>query len=365
MKRGSKIKKGHVIAMIVILVLLLAGATVITLALYGKKQAEKIPALTAFDCLHYTLEGSDKGVITVGIIMDGKTDITVYGKDGKVQPRALHTYEIGSLTKTFTAALIARAVSEGKLALSDTLDSYLALPSGNTYPTIAELLTHTSGFRDFYFETPMIGNFLAGRNDFCGITDDNIMDKLKTLSIKKGDYPFKYSNYSFAVLGLVLENIYGEDYTALVNSFAADIGLEHTHISTGDGDLGAYWDWKDGDAYLAAGALTSNIEDMLKYAQLQLDGSDVFNECHAVIKDVSATTDSNKMMNINLDSIGMAWIIDKENGIIWHNGGTGSYNAYLGFCPASGTAVVVLSNLSPNYRIPATVIGVKLLTELG
>ncbi len=70
------------------------------------------------------------------------------------------------------------------------------------------------------------------------------------------------------------------------------------------------------------------------------------------------------MMGIQMDEIGMSWIIDKENGIIWHNGGTGDYNSYLGFCPETGVAVVVLSNLSPNYRIPATVLGVKLLKEL-
>ena len=43
---------------------------------------------------------------------------------------------------------------------------------------------------------------------------------------------------------------------------------------------------------------------------------------------------------------------------------TGNYNSYLGFNPETGTAVVVLSNLAPNYRVPATVLGVKLLLEL-
>ena len=40
------------------------------------------------------------------------------------------------------------------------------------------------------------------------------------------------------------------------------------------------------------------------------------------------------------------------------------YDSYLGFDPESGTAVVILSNLSPNDRIPATVLGVNLLKEL-
>ena len=71
-----------------------------------------------------------------------------------------------------------------------------------------------------------------------------------------------------------------------------------------------------------------------------------------------------KTMGIHMDEIEMSWIIDSKNNIIWHNGGTGNYNSYLGFNPETGTAVVVLSNLAPNYRVPATVLGVKLLLEL-
>lgn len=53
-----------------------------------------------------------------------------------------------------------------------------------------------------------------------------------------------------------------------------------------------------------------------------------------------------------------------ENGVIGHNGGTGNYNSYLGFSIDKNVAVIILSNLAPNYRIPATVLGVKLLDEL-
>ncbi len=40
-------------------------------------------------------------------------------------------------------------------------------------------------------------------------------------------------------------------------------------IFDGSGDLGNYWDWKPGDAYLSAGAVTSNVTDMLAYAWMQ------------------------------------------------------------------------------------------------
>ncbi len=324
---------------------------------------KKIPEMSFSECLEYTLGGNADGVITVGIIKDGEVSYTVYGQDGKELAKELHTYEIGSITKTFTAALVQKAVNEGKVKFDDTLDKYLSLPDNNNYPTIEELLTHTSGYKGYYFASPMIGNFFAGRNDFCSITDEMVLNKLKSLDIKKKDYPFEYSNYGYAILGHLLEKVYGEEYTAVVNDFAKELGLSATHISDGKGDLGNYWDWRDDDAYMSSGALTSNIEDMIRYAQLQLDESGVYGECHKIIKDIDATNESNELMGIRMDSIGMAWIVDNQNGIIWHNGARGDYNSYLGFCTESKTAVVILSNLTPSYRIPATVMGVKLLKE--
>lgn len=345
----------------IVIVLVVIG--VVLYAAYGEKQMKKIPAMKAQDCIAYTLQGRKNDVITVGILQDGQMTYAVYGQDGIELPQTMHTYEIGSLTKTFTAALIQNAVEEGKLNLDDTLDTILPLPEGNRYPTLAQLLTHTSGLKNFYLETPMVASFFAGRNEFCGVTDEMLLNRLKKLSVSGEDAPFLYSNFSFATLGQVLEKVYDTEYTTLVNDYAASLGLKNTAISTCEGDLPAYWDWNAGDAYLPAGALTSTIEDMLQYAKLQFDESGVFAACHKPLKTLNATPQSNAMLNIRMDSIGMAWILDDQNGILWHNGGTGGQNCYLGVCPAKNRAVVVLSSLAPNYRIPATVVGVKLLLD--
>ena len=65
------------------------------------------------------------------------------------------------------------------------------------------------------------------------------------------------------------------------------------------------------------------------------------------------------MLNLRQDSIGMSWINDEENGIVWHDRGTDKYNRYLGFDTESETSAVIPFTLSPGYRIPATVLGVK------
>lgn len=322
----------------------------------------KVPDLTFEEALAYTTGNTPSAVITVGIIKDGQASYQVYGENGKELPPELHTYEIGSLTKTFTAALVNKAVMEGTLSLDSTIDLCLPLPEGNEYPTVKELLTHTSGYRAYYFEKPMITNFLSRRNDFYGITKEMVLKKAGESSVGQDSYGFVYSNYGYAVLGLVLEAVYGSEYRTLLNDFVQkELGLTGTGISGQSGDLGNYWDWKEDDAYLPAGAVTSNIADMLAYAQLQLDSAPYFAECHRSLKAVHASTPAYSAMGIRMDEIGMSWVLDCENGIVWHNGGTGGYNSYLGFHPETGTAVVVLSNLAPGFRIPATVLGAKLL----
>lgn len=326
----------------------------------------RIPGLSFQEMLEYTTKENADAVITVGIVKDGLISYQVYGENGKELPAELHTYEIGSLTKTFTAALISKAIQENKLNIDATIDNYLSLPAGNVYPTIKELLTHTSGYKGFYFERPMISNFLNRRNDFYGITKEMAADKAGSLNMSKASDDFAYSNYGYAVLGLVLEAVYETEYTNLLNHFAQnELCLTSTRISDQSGDLGQYWDWQKDDAYLSAGAVTSNIEDMLLYAQMQLENHSCFSPCHHSLKSIHASSKMYQTMGIHMDEIGMSWMIDRKNHIIWHNGGTGHYNSYLGFQSKTGTAVVVLSNLAPNVRIPATVLGVRLLLELN
>ncbi len=364
MKKARNSRKKRII-LILTAAALCAVLVLVCFMIYGKAQMGKIPSLTFTDALRYTTQGKPDARITVGIIRDGQASFTVYGEDGQILPEEIHVYEIGSLTKTLTAAMIGRAVTEGRIRLDDTIDGYLPLPEGKHYPTVAELLTHTSGYSAYYFETPMIGNFFAGRNSFCGIGREMVLEKVKSHDMSLGNYGFDYSNFGYAVLGLVLEAVYERDYTVLLNDYVQkDLGMTATKISERDGDLGHYWDWRENDAYLSAGAVTSDINDMLRYAQMQLDADPPFAQCHQSLKVISASSESYQMMGIHMDEIGMAWIIDKENGIIWHNGGTGHYNSYLGIHPETGTAVVVLSNLAPNDRIPATVLGIKLLQEL-
>jgi len=360
-----KLEKGKkvVILYTLIIVILLVIGSLFAVTAYGINQ---IPKMTFDNMLAYTTKNNKKSIITVGIIQNGKTSCFLYGENGTALPYSEHIYEIGSVTKTFTASLLFKAVNEGKIELDDSINKYLDLPQRDYYPTIRRLITHTSGYKSYYLNKQTISNTLHGKNSFYGISKNELIECIKRTNLKDKDYSFNYSNFGIAVIGAVISEIYKDEYTALMNEFIKDeLGLNKTKVSNSSGDLEKYWDWAENDSYIPAGALSSTIEDMLKYAQIQMDGTNTnISGTHEMLAEVNASSAQYKKMNIHIDSIGAAWIIDKHNGIIWHNGGTGHYNSYIGFDKENKIAVVILSNLPPNYRIPATVMGIRLLVDL-
>jgi CubicO group peptidase (beta-lactamase class C family) len=329
-------------------------------------QVNQVKKMTFLDMLSYTTKNNEKALIAVGVLQNGEYNYTLYGEYGKILPQADHIFEIGSLTKTFTTSLLFKAISDNKISLNDSIDKYLSLPKKDYYPTIRRVLTHTSGYKSNYFELQMVSNFFNGRNSFYNIPVKKLINKVKKINLTDRDYNFKYSNFGISIIGAVLSEVYKNDFAILINDYIKEeFGLYNTKISDGSGDLGNYWDWEANDAYIPAGALTSNIEDMIKYAQIQLKEFPVYiSSMHDILAEVNVNSARNANFNIHIDSMGAAWIIDSKNNIIWHNGGTGSYNSYLGFDKNKQIAVVILSNLPPNYRIPATVMGIKLLKEL-
>jgi len=362
-----KTKRGKWNALKLLLIIcVLAAAGIGGYAAYGMRMADKLAGMTFEEMIAYTVKDKKDAAITVGIIQGGKTDYKVYGGQGEAVPQAGQMYEIGSITKTFSASLLCKAISEGKASLGHTIDKYLSLPGGASYPTLRSLVTHTSGYKSHYLELPMVSSFLSGENSFHGISGEMLTRRIGKVRLSEPDYPFRYSNFGMAVLGLVLEQIYAADYAELMERYIReDLGLAHTKIAgPGDG-LQNGWQWSRSDAYLSAGALLSDIGDMMAYLQLQLLGKPAYLlTAHEALAQVNASSASRRKMGIRVDSAGIGWMIDEKNGIVWHNGATGSYNSYIGFDKERQIGVVVLSNLPPDYRIPATVMGVKILTGL-
>lgn len=332
------------------------------------KLLRRVETMSFEELLREALAEKKEARVTVGVLKDGQMTYEVYGADGEVLDKTEYRYEIGSITKTMTAALLAQAVLEDKLLLTDTIDKYLELPAGKVYPTIEALLTHTSGLDEEYYEWSMLSYLIhPEKNPFRGLTEKTVREEFQRTKLKQGkEYKFEYSNYGFALLGLVLEEVYGTDYTSLVNEYLQEhLAMKDTHVSNGDADFEGNWIWEAEDAYIPAGAVVSDITDMLLYAEAQLNSDSALSMCHQTLRQVNHKDTWERMGGFCIDEVGMSWMIDTENGIIWHNGATGVHTSYLGFCPEENTAVVVLSNLSQEEDIETTTLGFKKLLEIS
>jgi CubicO group peptidase (beta-lactamase class C family) len=138
-----------------------------------------------------------------------------YGVPNRVDTK----FNLASLGKTFTAVAIGQLVEQGKLRWTDTLIKVLP-----DYPnrevgakvTIRQLLTHTSGM-GLYWDKLFAGNWTAvrtGRDLLPFYADD-------PLQFEPG-HGWSYSNAGFAVLGLVIEKVSGEDYFSYIQRHVFD-----------------------------------------------------------------------------------------------------------------------------------------------
>ena len=253
--------------------------------------------MTFDDMIIYTTKNKKDVKISVGIIKDNETSYIVYGENGSKLDGVLHNYEIGSITKTFTTTLLCKAIEENKLDIKKSIDKYLNLDKDKFYPNLENIVSHTAGYKEYYFDLHLITNFLKGySNSYYGITKDKILSTVKNLNLRDKKYNFRYSKFGISVIGLILEKIYNQEYSKLLNDFIKkELELSNTNISINDDKTSDYWEWQDNDGYIPSGAIISNIEDMLKYLDIQINEKfNYISTCHKQLKEwITSTTNTN------------------------------------------------------------------------
>ncbi len=219
----------------------------------------------------------------IGVLSGGKTYTYCYGEVKKgeaVLPDENTLYEIGSVSKTFTATLLAEFVEEGKLKLSDPVNQFLpdsiARLIFNSKPvTLESLSNHTSGLP----RLPL--NLYVGAditNPYKHYDDNRLFGYLKAFKpYREPGAQYEYSNLAVGLLGVVLERISGKSYEVLLEEkICKPLAMQHTlltlqkedsaHFAKGYNGMGqpvASWEFK---SLAAAGGIRSSVKDMLLYA---------------------------------------------------------------------------------------------------
>lgn len=295
--------------------------------------------------------------LSIGLIKAGETFTYGYGEVGVnsgIIPNKETIMEIGSITKTFAGLLVAQAVQDGKLNIQDDIRKYLSgdypnLMFNNAPITVQHLLTHTSGL-------PRIPDDLSNQPDYNPInpyknySKQMMLDYLRQVKIsQQPGTVFSYSNYGTALLSIILEQAYHKSFDALLHEKVLQpFRMQRTFIQVPPelaGQQANVYDnghevlrWQLGDM-VAAGGLSSTVEDMLNYLTEQYRSQNkAVQQSHEIL-----------FKENTMQGTAYLWVVTKlKNGnhLIWHNGATGGSSSFCGFIPETGDRIVVLSNSS-------------------
>lgn len=187
-----------------------------------------------------------------------------------------NVFQIGSMTKQFTAIAVMMLVEQGKLKLDDDITKYIPdYPTCGNKITIHHLLTHTSGIKSFTRMKTI--NDIAKKN----LTPAELIDFFKDepMDFAPGEQ-FKYNNSGYAILGYIIELVSGKSYSDFIEqNILQKVGMKSSsyasHKNIVKNRASGYHN-KDGyinNIYISfsipysAGSLMSTVDDLFKWQQ--------------------------------------------------------------------------------------------------
>ncbi len=300
------------------------------------------------------------GAVVIGLLQNGNEYVQGFAAHGAVPGRST-MYEIGSITKVFTAITLAKLANDGVVNLDDPVVKCLP-PEANVPNSITfkHLATHSSGL------PRLPDNFFAvvgkSANPYIAYKKEHLYAFFKAVKkFKEPAEPSGYSNLGFGLLGHALELCAGKSYPALVQaSVIGPLSLRNTSMNSTNvvpghdpkGNQTPNWDF---DVLAGAGAIRSNAEDMLKFLRANLEP-----ETTTIAKALVLAQQR------HLKGMGLAWFFlttAEDLTFLWHNGGTAGYRSFAGFDPKNKTAVILLSNYGDAFANDDSIdkIGIEIL----
>lgn len=316
--------------------------------------ADALPAnVTA--SIRARIEAIDNTGIAIGVVRNGDTTFQGFGHtvrpDGPA-PDEDTVFEIGSITKVFTALLLSDLVEQGKL----TLDTPVAdlLPEGASPPlrdkkpiTLRMLAAHASGLP----RLPDNLNPSDHGNPYGDYTVERLYDFLRRCSIPGDAAPYTYSNLGYGLLGHALglaegrsfERMVAEHITArlrMIDTRAAltpDMRRRLAHGHKGPVPVPG-WTMP---VLTGAGGLHSTVRDLsaLLAAFLGRGETALRGAMDAMLEEQGPSDAPSVRMCLGWHRLGQG-----RDAIYWQNGGTGGCNGFIGFAPSRGLGVAVLTN---------------------
>ena len=334
-----------------------------------KKQIDKV--------IHYDTEikWSETPGMVIGVKYKDSIFYYSYGnvsKDSEKIPDENTLFEIGGLTKAFTASLVSILVTEGEMQYDQPLNAYLPAKLQNEELeklTIDQLVTHTSRLPRMPMEFGV--KELEANNPYAHYTKQDLMEfykeyipfemKKKKRNKKKNKDNYAYSHLNYALLESAIEVSQGKKFEYLLaEKILNPLGLNDTRVQlseeqsnrlaigyTTSGKSTPPWKFK---SFQASEGLKSTAKDLIKFAEVHMS-----NDNSMLTKALVQTHLGQKETGLNKRvKSSRGWHVittnKKYDDIVAHTGNTNGYRAYLAFVKESNTAVVILTNSEHNLH---------------
>jgi CubicO group peptidase (beta-lactamase class C family) len=302
----------------------------------------------------------------VGVIKNGKEYKSYFGSVRKgyaEAPDGKTIFQLASLTKIFTADLLAKAVNHSLVRLDDPASQYLpglSMPRSSVPITLLDLATHSSG----------LPRAPKARGTSTTLQEMNEQMGTTKLRFQPGN-GYLYSNYAFGILSEALANAYGARnwQAAVENEVIRPIGMTDTvvnlnadqrsRLAQGYDRSGSETNWVNPafPAVNGSGALHSDLDDMMKYLKYMINAGNPRNP------DVDLMTQPYKPMPTAGNDMGLAWQVNTfKDGrrFVSKDGALRGFVSFICFVKGGDVGLVFLAN----SRFPCANPCKKLLAKL-
>jgi len=296
--------------------------------------------------------------LVLGVLKDGKTYYYGYGetqKGNKKIPDEHNIFEIGSISKTFTATLLAYYIGQGKVKADDPINKYLpdsinALEKNGKKVTLQSLSNHSSGLPrlpgDLFREADQA-------NPYAHYDNAHLFSFLRNYQLtREPGAQYEYSNMAVGLLGVILERVTGKAYEQMLKEIIIQpLGMKETTVTIGKKDSARFaqgysprgepahsWEFI---SLTAAGGIRSTVNDMLLYAKGELG------DARPPLQNAIELTHQ-PTFAYGQTKVGLGWHFSEtgEYKFSSHNGQTGGYCSSMVMDRKNKIAVVILTNAS-------------------
>jgi D-alanyl-D-alanine-carboxypeptidase/D-alanyl-D-alanine-endopeptidase len=312
--------------------------------------------------------------MVVGLIDDSGRKVLAHGvteRGGNVRVDGDTLFKIGSITKVFTALLLADAVIRGEVALTDPVEKHL--PPATRVPerggrkiTLQDLANHHAGLPRYP------SNVFPANPDspFDDYRIEDLNEFLATFEFSEGIGPrYDYSNVGVGLLGLALAHRAGVEYDALLRErITGPLGMKNTgfdgpaspraRVAQGHDSRLNPVPMRDLTLFAPAGDLRSSANDLLLFLAA------ASGRTKTPLERAFALLPAKQWEAIAPDRVTLGWHVRKASSgqeVIWHNGATSGYRSFAGYFARTRQGVVVLSNAASDLGVDD--LGFHLLDE--